>query len=65
MNRDVINFEILADGTVKIENDKISPANHRAADELHRGLEKELGGAVQTNKKVPHSHHHDHQTHRH
>jgi len=50
---DKISFEILADGTIKTENDKISAANHRAADNLNKDLERDLGGKVDIKKKNP------------
>ena len=50
---DYIEFEILEDGTIRTENDKISPANHRAADNLNKDLERYLGGAVTVKKKNP------------
>ena len=46
-----IRITILADGLVKIETDKVSGANHISADRLVRGIEQDLGGETQVEKK--------------
>lgn len=59
---DKISFEVLKDGTLKIETDKISPANHGNADLLIRLLQQKLGGRMtRTSRGDPgKGHHHDH-----
>ncbi len=49
--RDAIRWEILEDGTVSIETDAVSGANHRSADELLEQLAELLGGAVEVKKR--------------
>lgn len=54
---DIINVEILADGTLKIETDKVSGANHTNAEGLLRQLAQDSGGAVDRKRKAGfHSH---------
>ena len=48
---DTINFEILDDGTVSIETEGISGANHVSADELLKELEEVLGGTPKVKQK--------------
>ena len=62
---DKITFEVLKDGTVKIDTDGISPANHKSADDLIAFLNGLLGGESTTTKKrmghlhsVMHEHEH-------
>lgn len=56
LTMDIIQYEILEDGTVSIKTDKISKVNHFSADELLNDLEMELGGKRTTdsvkNKKA-------------
>ncbi len=49
--QDVIEVEILEDGTVKIVTDPISPANHTSADKLLSALQAALGGAATREKR--------------
>jgi hypothetical protein len=48
---DKIRITILAGGLVKIETDKVSGPNHTSADRLVRGIEQDLGGETQVEKK--------------
>ncbi len=48
---DRIRITILADGTLKIETDKVSGPNHLSADRLVRSIEEDLGGEAQVEKK--------------
>jgi hypothetical protein len=41
---DMVNFEILEDGTISIKTDRISGTNHIAADQLLAELAKLAGG---------------------
>lgn len=43
---DVMKIEILADGTIKAETDRISPVNHQTAEAFMRNLAR-AGGAPQ------------------
>ena len=54
---DVMNIEVLEDGTIKITTDSISPANHANADEFME-LVGELGGGVPVMTKTKEEHHH-------
>lgn len=55
MEQDQIEIEILADGTIKITTDQISPANHLSADNLLREIERLAGGQT-TKTKNRHGH---------
>jgi|3_EtaG_2_1085321.scaffolds.fasta_scaffold111843_3 hypothetical protein len=57
---DIINIEILEDGTVKFETDKISDARHVAADQFLTEVEELLGGPVDIKQKKKHHHVHTH-----
>ncbi len=48
---DNIRIEILADGTIRIETDGISPANHVSADEFLAYLEELTGGGRKRRKR--------------
>jgi hypothetical protein len=62
MPEDRFTIEILEDGRVKLTTDQVSPANHMNADEFFKVLAKELGGAVETQRrKEGHTHQHDRQ----
>jgi hypothetical protein len=61
---DIINIEILEDGTIKMSTDKISMPNHTNAEGLIRELVKSAGGET-TRKMKGHTHHHDHEHHDH
>ena len=57
MGQDTINIEILADGTIKSETDKVSNANHISADAFMKYV-SELAGGKTTRTRRPHSHTH-------
>ena len=46
MKQDIIEVEILADGTFKITTDKISMPNHTNAEGMLRSLCRRAGGVV-------------------
>lgn len=50
MKEDSIEIEILADGTIKVTTDQISPANHISADQFLREIERLAGGEVTKTK---------------
>ena len=57
---DILDLEILADGTVKVTTPHISAANHRSADEFMTFLARECGGEVtKTKRKQGHVHAHE------
>ena len=64
MNNDDISFEILADGTIKIETSKISGANHVGAEALVREIGRLAGGTTTRARRNAHKHQHNH-THEH
>jgi hypothetical protein len=43
-NDDQIEVEILEDGTIKIQMDKISPPNHMNAEQVLRNIQELTGG---------------------
>lgn len=57
----IIEYEILEDGTVSIKTGKIDDAVHVSADELLAEVEKLIGGAVRR-EKLPEKHKHAHET---
>ena len=56
---DIINVEILEDGTISYQTDKISGTNHASADSFLKELEEALGGKVVV-KLIPHKEAHQH-----
>lgn len=62
---DTINIEILEDGTIKIEADKVSQANHLSAEQLLHETVKLAGGPSKVTKKQGHVHHGQKQHHHH
>jgi hypothetical protein len=67
MSMDIINWEILADGTISLKTPGISKENHVSADDLLDQLAENMGGAMTIEKLkkgyVPveqHSHGHVH-----
>jgi len=68
MSMDIINWEILEDGTISLKTPVISKENHVSADELLSQLAENMGGKVEIEKlkqgyvPVGH-HHHDHVHH--
>lgn len=58
---DELKIEILADGTIKVESDKVSAANHVTAEGFLKHLAELAGGpTTRTRKGHTHTHHHDH-----
>jgi len=58
--KDVMQVEILPDGTLKTTTDPISGANHQSAEEFLKGITELAGGqATRTRKqgKLQHVHH--------
>lgn len=58
---DTLKIEILEDGTLKIEADKVSAPNHVGAESFLREVQKLAGGAV----KITHKHKHQAHSHSH
>jgi hypothetical protein len=52
MGNDVLEFQILEDGTIKTTTGRISAANHKSADEFMAMLARELGGKAESQKKA-------------
>ena len=59
---DKIEIEILDDGTIRLETDTISPANHLSADQFLKEIERLTGGTT-TKTKNRHGHVHHHYEH--
>jgi hypothetical protein len=56
---DIMEIEVLEDGTVSVTTDKISGTNHYSADEFMNELADVLGGGRKTTKRkegVGHTH---------
>lgn len=65
-DRDVLNIEILADGTIKTTTDEVSETNHASAEKFLAILRELTGGEVTTTKrKEAHVHTHGKLTHSH
>lgn len=62
---DVIKIEILDDGTIKMETDKVSMPNHAGAEALVREVIKGAGGAMEKTRKSSHGHYHGTEYHEH
>lgn len=63
MSADKITIEILADGTLKLETDEVSLANHTNAENLVREMSKACGGPAairHKHGKAGHGHSHGH-----
>lgn len=67
MGEDVINIEILEDGTIKAETSKISAVNHLLADRFFGFLRELCGGSREVKSKghTAHVHSHGSLTHSH
>jgi hypothetical protein len=65
MQNDEIKFEVLADGTLKLDFDRISPERHVSAEKLLKALQEMMGGPSEVKQKRgfthAHTHEHDHQ----
>jgi spore cortex formation protein SpoVR/YcgB (stage V sporulation) len=48
---DIIDIEVLADGTIKFQTDSISQANHLSADEFLKEMAELTGGEVTIEQK--------------
>ena len=59
---DMIEVEILDDGSVKVVTGRISGPNHGSAEMLLRELSTAMGGAVDSRRRAGHTHHHHHET---
>jgi len=65
---DEITFEILDDGTIKIEAGRVSAANHLNAENFLREAARMAGGQVKVKHKQghhQHAHSHSHGQHKH
>jgi hypothetical protein len=58
---DIINVEILEDGTLKMTTDKISMPNHAGAEALFREIITAMGGKAERVRRGAHSHSHTHE----
>lgn len=67
MGQDVIDIEILEDGTIKASTSKISAANHLSADGFFSFLSRLCGAKAERKAKgnVVHTHSHEGVTHSH
>jgi hypothetical protein len=61
---DIVEIEILEDGTIKISTDKVSMANHTNAEGFLREIVSAAGGEVKRTKKAQ-GQMHDHDGHFH
>lgn len=61
----IIKIEILEDGTLKIETDKVGETVHKNAEDMLAFLAQELGGDVKAWNKHGHAHHGHGQGHHH
>lgn len=55
---EIINYEILEDGTLSIKTGEIGDSNHMSADKLLEEFENLLGGEV-IKEKLPDKHRHN------
>ncbi len=62
---DGIKVTILQDGTIKVETDPISQANHLSAEQLLDAISRLSGGEVTTTRKHSHARVHGAHTHEH
>lgn len=61
---DVIEIEVLEDGTIKTSTNKVSMPNHANAEAFLRDMARMAGGEVERKRKTGHAHH-DHHGHEH
>lgn len=54
---DIMEIEILEDGTIKLSTDKVSMPNHGGAEMLIRELVKSAGGVSTRTRKANHEMH--------
>ncbi len=57
---DTLNITVLPDGTLKIETDRVSAANHMTAEAFLRDAQKLMGGKQERVRKGGLVHSHDH-----
>jgi uncharacterized protein (DUF39 family) len=66
---DIINFEILEDGTITMKTSEISDGNHMSADKLLEDMIELAGGhvikTINVGEEVKVKAHHHHHTHKH
>lgn len=62
---DIIEIEVLEDGTIKTSTNKVSMPNHANAEAFLRDIAKMAGGTVERKRKAGHAHHHHHEGHHH
>lgn len=62
---DVIDLEVLENGTLKITTPSLSDVNHARADALVQKLLELIGGDVVVERKQEEGHHHHEGTHHH
>ncbi len=55
----IIKVEVLPDGSVRVETDKVGQVEHMSAEKFLEFIKKEMGGEV-TIKNKPGAHHHHH-----
>jgi hypothetical protein len=76
MSEDIMKYEILLDGTIKLTSDPISGPNHMSAEQFFRTVGQLSGGEVTRVKRTDvhghghvhdhdHEHGHDHDKHKH
>ena len=62
MQEDILEIEILADGSIKLTTDQISPANHLSADQFLKFISEMAGGEViKAKNRHAHTYHHAHE----
>ena len=57
-SQDMLDIEILADGTIKVSSDEISGPNHLNAEQFLKFLSQKLGGQVDRTRKTQGQHQH-------
>ena len=64
---DTMKITVLPDGSLKVETDKVSAANHMSAEGFLREAGKLMGGKQERKRKIgsTHSHSHEHGGHVH
>ena len=61
MSSDRMDISILEDGTIRIETDKVSGANHANAEQFFKLLAQNAGGESSRARKAGHTHTHTHE----
>jgi hypothetical protein len=65
MNSDVLNLEILEDGTIKTTSDAVSAPNHASAEAFLKLVGRLAGGTVKRERRRDAMHHHHEHEHVH